>query len=262
MLFGAQWAIAEGMKLGRAPGGAVGFLLKDVLRLAAVFAASLVMARIERRRLADYGLPWPPTTGFLKGVVAGIATLSLLVVLLVMTGSLKVTGAALSLVELGWAVAYALVFLMVAVLEEFRARGYAFVALTGWFGFWPAALVTSAYFASTHIGNPGESPLGIVNAGLMGLLLALLLRRGGNLWMPIGFHAAWDWGETYFWGVPDSGAHASGNLLTSVPSGPVWLSGGVVGPEGSLLCSLVITAACVGVALLRPAAKPSVAPDQ
>jgi membrane protease YdiL (CAAX protease family) len=263
MLFGSQWTISEGMTLAHAPGGAVGFLLKDILRLAVVFAASLVMARLERRRLADYGLPWPPTTGAVKGAVAGFATLSLLIGLLVTVGSLKVTSAAPRFAALGWAAAYALVFLLVAVLEEFRARGYAFFALTSWFGFWPAALITSAYFASSHVGNPGESTLGIINAGLAGLLFALLLQRSGNLWMPIGFHAAWDWGETYFWGVPDSGVHAPGNLLTAVPSGPVWFSGGLVGPEGSVLCSLVFIAACAGAALwMRPIRYPALEPDR
>jgi hypothetical protein len=66
------------------------------------------------------------------------------------------------------------------------------------------------------------------------------LRRTGNLWFAVGFHAAWDWGETYFYSVPDSGMVARGHLLSSSMQGPLWLSGGSVGPEGSVLCFVVI----------------------
>jgi hypothetical protein len=54
--------------------------------------------------------------------------------------------------------------------------------------------------------------------------------------MPIGFHAAWDWGETFFYGVPDSGFPAKGHLFNPTFAGPVWLTGGSAGPEGSWLC--------------------------
>ena len=62
--------------------------------------------------------------------------------------------------------------------------------------------------------------------------------------MPIGFHAAWDWGETYFYGVPDSGQVAVGHLFNASFSGPRWLTGGTVGPEGSYLCIALLLALC------------------
>jgi hypothetical protein len=58
--------------------------------------------------------------------------------------------------------------------------------------------------------------------------------------MPIGFHAAWNWGQTYFYGVPDSGLAAKGHLFNPTFSGPAWLTGGSVGPEGSLLSIAVL----------------------
>jgi len=74
------------------------------------------------------------------------------------------------------------------------------------------------------------------------MLACLILRRTGNLWLPIGFHAAWDWGQTYFYGVPDSGTVVPGHLLDSKFTGPAWLTGGTVGPEGSALCLVLIIA--------------------
>src|SRR6516164_8859914 len=91
-----------------------------------------------------------------------------------------------------------------------------------------------------HTGNSGEDWIGLANVALFGLLACLLLHRTGNLWMPIGLHMAWDWGETFFYGVANSGKTYPGQLMNSGPSGPVWLSGGSVGPEGSVLCTLLM----------------------
>jgi hypothetical protein len=81
--------------------------------------------------------------------------------------------------------------------------------------------------------------------------------------MPIGLHMAFDWGETYFYGVANSGHALPGHLLNSSSSGPAWLSGGTVGPEGSVLCTLLIVVVwliCAG--WLREAKYPKFAPVQ
>jgi uncharacterized protein len=140
----------------------------------------------------------------------------------------------------GRATIYGLVFILVALREEFRARGYALFTLSAGIGFWPAAILSSAFFGYSHHGNTGEDWIGLFNAGLFGLLTCFLLRRTGNLWMPIGVHMAFDWGETYFYGVADSGQVLPGHLLNSSSTGRTWLSGGTVGPEGSVLCTFLI----------------------
>jgi membrane protease YdiL (CAAX protease family) len=131
-------------------------------------------------------------------------------------------------------------FLLVALKEEFSLRGYALFTLSTGIGFWPAAIISSAYFGYGHLGNSGENWFGAFLAAAFGMLACLLLRRTGNLWLPIGFHAAWDWGQTYFYGVPDSGVVVPGHLLNSKFAGPAWLTGGTVGPEGSVLCLVLL----------------------
>ena len=76
--------------------------------------------------------------------------------------------------------------------------------------------------------------------------LCLFLRRTGNLWLPIGFHTAFNWAQIYFYGVATSGVTMPGHLLQSSFSGPAPLSGGMVGPEGSWLCTLLFA----GIALV------------
>jgi uncharacterized protein len=102
-------------------------------------------------------------------------------------------------------------------------------------GFWQAAWVTSTIFGLIHTGNGGENWLGIFAAGAIGFVFCVSVRLTGSAWWAIGFHASWDWGETFFYGTNDSGLAAKGHYLTSAPAGNALWSGGVTGPEGSLL---------------------------
>ncbi len=86
----------------------------------------------------------------------------------------------------------------------------------------------------------GESPLGLVSAGLIGMVFCLTLWRTGSLWWALGFHAAWDWAQSFVFGVADSGTMVKFHLLGTHPLGKVLLSGGATGPEGSELILGVI----------------------
>ena len=101
---------------------------------------------------------------------------------------------------------YFIGFIIVGFFEEFSFfRGYLQSTLGSGIGFWPAAILLSILFGAVHLGNPGEAKIGAFMAGSFGLVCAFALWRTGNLWLPIGMHASWDWGETYFYGTPDSG---------------------------------------------------------
>jgi hypothetical protein len=56
-----------------------------------------------------------------------------------------------------------------------------------------------------------------------------------NLWWAIGFHASWDWAQSYLWGTADSGMLIHGHLFSVHPEGNILWSGGSTGPEGSLM---------------------------
>ena len=226
-------------------GQVVKFLAFEVEDILIFLLASYIMGRFEDRTIADYGLPWRRMFGaqFWGGMLLGFLSLTILLFAMRAAGVFHFAGTALHGADIvKWAVAYLIVFLLVALREEFRARGYALFTLSLGVGFWPAAILTSAFFAFSHRGNSGEDWIGLFNVGLFGLLACLLLRRTGNLWMPIGLHFSFDWAETYFYGVANSGQTLPGHFLNSTFSGPGWLSGGTVGPEGSVLCTLLIAA--------------------
>jgi uncharacterized protein len=225
--------------------------------LAAVIPA-IVLARVEHRSWSSYGLPISKVLGCRLGIGAfwGFAAITVLISALygmhVLTfGHLALHGPRLARFAAFWAI----YFLLVGFFEEFLLRGYLQFTLARGIGFWPAALVLSLAFGLIHLRNGGEQWTGAFAAALIGFFFCLTLRRTGNLWFAVGFHATWDWGETFFYSVPDSGTVFPGHLLNASLRGPAWLSGGTVGPEGSALCFLVIALAWIAFDRIYPASE-------
>ncbi len=213
-----------------------------VVTLCAVLPAVLV-GWLERRPFGVYGLPSQGAFGkkFWYGVIWGFAGLSLL--LLAMRGAhvFYFGGAGLhGSRALKFAAFWAVFFLLVGFFEEFLFRGYTLFTLSRGVTFWPAAVALSLVFGGVHLGNKGESWVGALAAAAIGLFFCFTVRRTGTLWFAVGFHASWDWAESYLYGVPDSGTSTNGHLLNPSFHGPVRLTGGSVGPEGSLLVFAVI----------------------
>jgi uncharacterized protein len=218
-------------------------LFNELTAFVTVAIPALVMARVERRPWEVYGLPPRRALGklFWVGAVWGFMGITLLLAALHGLNAFDFGHVALHGVRIAKYAAYwGAMFLLVGLFEEFLFRGYTQFSLGRGVGFWPAALVMSCGFGGVHWFNSGESLAGVFAAGLIGLFFCLTLRRTGSLWFAVGFHAAWDWGETFFYSVPDSGMVAPGHLLSSSLHGNGWLTGGSVGPEGSLLCFVVI----------------------
>jgi len=95
--------------------------------------------------------------------------------------------------------------------------------------------------------------MGIPQIFLISMFFCLTLRRTGSLWFAVGLHAAWDYGETFIFSSPDSGTVAPGTLLRSTFHGPNWLTGGTIGPEGSVIGVLVVLLGMLLYAWLYPA---------
>ena len=135
-----------------------------------------------------------------------------------------------------FAMAWAAVFALVGVTEGFAFSGYPLFALARGVGFWPAAAILAVVFGGLHLAvNGGENWLGSVSLVIVGLLVAFTLRRTGSLWFAIGIHSAWDWAQSFLYGVPDSGIAVAGHLLTPSFQGSPWMTGGTAGPEASLV---------------------------
>jgi uncharacterized protein len=79
------------------------------------------------------------------------------------------------------------------VVEEVLFRGVALRGLMVRVGFWPAALVSTAFFAVLHVQRLAVgSVFLLVVIGALGLALCLLTRRTGRLGPAIGVHALYN----------------------------------------------------------------------
>jgi membrane protease YdiL (CAAX protease family) len=225
---------------GSTPLGAV--LSIDFL-LVPLLIATWIMSRIERRTFADYGLPWRRAFGrrFWQGAGFSFASFTALLLVMHLAGVFYFGPVALRGFDIWkYAAAWAVLAFLGALLEDFLYRGYLLFTLATGFGFWPAAIVTSLLMGGLHYFNPNGHGLGPVSAIMYCLVTVLVLRRTGDLWMPLGIHSAWAWGEIYFYGVPDSGYPANGHLLEARFHGSSLLTGGGFGPEASIFTLVLL----------------------
>jgi membrane protease YdiL (CAAX protease family) len=241
-------------------------LVGEGIGLLLVAAITWVMSRVEGRPVGVYGLGGPKIIGrFLAGAFWGLLLLSLLVLILFRAGLLifdarLLHGSAIALYALEWAPA----FLAVSLLEGYLVHGYLLYTLSRglaglWrrvaperakaLGFWTAALAVSIGFGLLHSSNKGESPIGLLSAALISMIFCFSLWRTGSLWWAVGLHAAWDWGESFLYGVADSGTLARYRLLATHPAGRPLLSGGTTGPEGSIFVTLIVVLFAVVIVL-------------
>ena len=218
--------------------------LQEALSFALVFGVAWVMSRIEHRSPGVYGLPVGEAFGrkFWLGFLFGLVEISLLIGLISAFGGYSFGPLAIHGSDIvKWGLIHLVLFIFVGFFEEFLFRGYMQYTLADGIGFWPAGIILSVLFGAVHLQNPGEGWIGAVSVVWVGLFFVFTLQRTGNLWYAVGLHASFDWGESFLYSVPDSGAMMQGHLSNAIlPLTPKWLTGGSVGPEGSVFCFLTI----------------------
>ena len=202
-----------------------------------LLGASMIMALIEHKPIISYGLDGTRrSVKLFYGALSGVIALSVLVYLLKISGFLVFDGqSVLNWDMIKYALAWGITFSLVGLYEEYFSRGYMQATLTRGIGFWWSALLLSIAFGCLHIPNKGESPIGIFSAALDGMICCISLWYLKDLWWAIGFHASWDWAESFLWGTANSGRVVQGHLFTVHAQGNVFWSGGATGPEGSIL---------------------------
>ncbi|MGB7584638.1 MAG: CPBP family intramembrane glutamic endopeptidase [Terriglobales bacterium] len=245
-------------------------IIGEAVPFVIVLFATWVMSKIERRPVSVYGfgdsrmLPH-----FFAGLAWGVTCLSLLILILWKAGLLVFERRLLFGADiLRYGALWVLGFLLVGLLEEYLTRGYIQYTLTRglaglyqWafktrhsatLGFWTSALIFSLLFGLGHKSNPGESPIGLLSAGLAAMVFCFSLWRTGSLWWAIGLHTSWDWGQSFLYGVADSGLMVQHHLFATHAVGKPILSGGTTGPEGSVFILVVLALITLIIVLTLP----------
>jgi membrane protease YdiL (CAAX protease family) len=200
----------------------------------AVLVYAWVVRRTEHRTVAEVsragaapGLGW--------GTLLGVALFGLVIVSIAFLGGYTVHGLGTTTGAVGL-----LGFMAAAaVTEELLFRGVLFRIVEGWTGTWIALAGTSLLFGLVHLANP--------NATLWGAL-AIAIEAGGmltaayvatrKLWVPIGLHFGWNIAGSAIFSTEVSGNDTPQGLLDATTSGPLLVTGGEFGPEGSLFAVL------------------------
>ena len=217
--------------------------LGELVSFLAAFLAAWIMSQLEERPVGTYGLPASGAFGklFWQGCLFGFSEIFILVGLIgafggYSFGSLSEHGIAIA----KWALFWGAFFVVVGLFEEFFFRGYSLYTLAKGIGFWPAAIILSVSFGAVHLQNSGEGWIGVASVAFVGLFWSFTLKRTGSLWFALGMHAAFDFGETFLFSVPDSGMIFPGHLSNATLHGPKWLTGGSPGPEASIFDFLIL----------------------
>ena len=248
----------------------------EIASASAVLLAGLGLSLLERRRFAVYGLALRRLRDAAPGALCGLIALSVLVgalrtLHLLVFDRRQLHGAAILRSGSAWLA----IFVLVGIFEEFLFRGYLQFTLTrGLLGFaerlaprfaravafWSSALLWSLGFFAVHLANRGETAMGLTGVFVAGFVFSYALWRTGSLWWGVGFHMAWDWAQSFLFGVPDSGALSVGRLFVTHPVGSSLWSGGVAGPEGSVLLLPVLLLVVLMIRLHPQGAQPPIEP--
>ena len=215
-------------------------LLIEAIYLPATLVAVLVMARIERRSPADYGIRLRTLFGrnFWTGAGWGVAAVVAVALVVAAAGGMTVRGVTGGDLLTG-AVLWALGALLIAVYEEIFFRGYSLSALADGIGFWPAAILQSLFFGFVlhYLEKDNETLLDGFNVSLIALFFCWTVLRSGDVAWATGIHFSFNFTSFFVLGSPNTafGGPVDPHLLDSSFDGPQWLTGGATGLEASLI---------------------------
>ncbi|HEX3438348.1 MAG TPA: type II CAAX endopeptidase family protein [Pseudacidobacterium sp.] len=132
-----------------------------------------------------------------------------------------------------------------ALAEEIAFRGYPFQRLIESVGPTLATLLMSVLFAVMHLLNTNATAASTLVTILAGWLLSIAYLRTRALWLPWGLHFGWSASMGILFGLPVSGMAVFNPVISSNTVGPMWLTGGGYGPEGSAIAVIVLLALMV-----------------
>ena len=205
------------------------------------FAISLTLGRSPKAfPMTDRRFP----LHLLIGLVAGLTVMFATMLGIWAFGAASVTPSGQTLVSsLRNGGSWLLLDLLGAAGEEVYGRAVVLLVAERFFGWKGAILVSGLMFSGLHISNPGAAWVWLLRLFFQGALLAYAVFRTRSLWWSVGYHTGWNWISAPLFGAAGSGYLDEGHILNFLPHGSVWITGGAVGPEGSIFAFLAVFAA-------------------
>jgi uncharacterized protein len=174
-----------------------------------------------------------------RGAVIGWAAALAAVVPMVIAGALQPqfswAGAAW-----GGVIASILSLAFGALASEVAFRGFLFSRLIDATGPTTATILMAGIYALIASLGPNGTGLSFVVTIIAGVLFSMAYLRTHALWLGWGMHFAWAAATAVLFGLPNSGVASYSTVVQTTTTGPVWLTGGVYGPDGAFFTAIVL----------------------
>jgi membrane protease YdiL (CAAX protease family) len=220
------------------------FIASDILAFFLLLVISVLFARlIDKRPGKTIGFSFQP--GFLKEYLLGVLISFIMVGLIFLiewaAGFIKVSPSVITRELIFKAGFLSLVFFIFqSAGEELLFRGYIFQNLIEGTNNIIAIIILSILFGLAHIKNPNASFLSTVNTVLAGIWLSIAYLKTRSLWLASGLHFSWNYFMGTIFGLPVSGGIIKPTLLNTTSIRGETLSGGSYGPEGGIICTVIL----------------------
>lgn len=213
---------------------AMGNMIGAIVQDTALIAVPILLALYGwKNKMSDLGITSLRKDGkdFLVGILAGTGGITIALVCLLASGSVKITG--VSTKYIGEVCLGLLSYIVVGFAEEIFNRGGLMLALRQTKSKVLIIGIQAVIFGIMHLGNTGVSIWAVINLILFGVFAGSCFYRSGNIWMPIGFHIAWNFVQGNVYGFHVSGMTDSSLMSMEIVKETVF-TGGIFGPEGGL----------------------------
>ena len=266
---GLAWAIAfaalslgvtflsflSGQAIGHITANWVSPLVRGVLAIGGITLLTwLVRVKLNKRSWSGMALPPPQLARLFFGCCCGAFVIWAVFGIEYLLGWLHVTGISTGAHRGVPNVVLVLIQLVpslgVGFSEELAFRGYVFQTLGERSPVWVAAAMTGALFALLHFSVPSFGLNLILSFTLISVMFLVMRFVTGSLWFPIGFHAMYDWAQTYPIGVSTPGDYNPA-LIQLSQSGPALWVGSAQSGSGLLDVLAVILVTAIALAYGR-----------
>jgi hypothetical protein len=198
----------------------------------------------QNHPISEQGLPrregWPGEAGV--GLAFGWSVAVVCVLPLTLAGGIAIVlSTRLSAWE--WLAVDAAFFALAALAEEVAFRGYGFQRFAHAVGPLGAALGFAAFYAIVQALLPGSNRASVAVSVALSLALSTAYLRTRALWLSWGLNFGWKASRALLFGLAVSGVNSHSPVVQGDPMGPLWLTGGGYGLDGSWITFVIILAA-------------------
>lgn len=225
--------------------------------------AVLYCRYVEERKLKSMGFRKSNSfTEYLFGGAMGILMITMAVITVIVTGAYSIkpgTPKATTLILCLFG------FIIQGLSEEIIFRGYLMTSMARRNNLVLSVIISSAVYALVHYMNSGINTIALLNLFLYGILAAVLYIKRGNIWVPAGLHAFWNFYQGNIFGISVSGSvSVSGTVFTARPDLklPDYITGSFFGIEGSIYVTVIFLIFLVIALFLIPKKKDEQVPEE